>query len=182
MVALTSSPAAPGTSRNRVLVIGSTAPDSAPVREALVNCRLEKADVACVISPEDAGRHVHDDVAAILLDLQSEDALEVVARIREQWPRVRVILFHSGNDRLLCMEVLAAAREPGAPPTVNLSGRQLEILRHLASGLSVKEIAQAMRMSYKSVDSLKYRLMRRLAIRDRVGLTRFAIREGLVAP
>jgi DNA-binding NarL/FixJ family response regulator len=64
---------------------------------------------------------------------------------------------------------------------VPLSDRQIQILKHLAEGMSVKEIASKLKMSYKSVDSLKYRMMRRLRIHDRVDLARFAIREGLAS-
>lgn len=60
-----------------------------------------------------------------------------------------------------------------------LTGRQLEVLRHLARGASVKEIARAMDLSEKSVDSHKYRIMAKLGIHDRVELARYAIREGL---
>ncbi|MBI1348978.1 response regulator [bacterium] len=63
-----------------------------------------------------------------------------------------------------------------------LTGRQLEVLRHLASGQSVKEIAKLMHLSQKSVDSHKYRIMNKLGIHDRVELSRFAIREGLMVP
>ena len=64
----------------------------------------------------------------------------------------------------------------------NLTGRQLEVLRHLARGQSVKEIARVMHLSQKSVDSHKYRIMNKLGIHDRVELARFAIREGLMLP
>ncbi len=64
----------------------------------------------------------------------------------------------------------------------NMTARQLEILRHLANGRSVKEIARVMHLSEKSVDSHKYRIMTRLQLHDRVVLTKFAIREGLVLP
>jgi DNA-binding NarL/FixJ family response regulator len=63
-----------------------------------------------------------------------------------------------------------------------LTGRQLEVLRHLARGESVKEIATQMHLSQKSVDSHKYRIMNKLGIHDRVELARFAIREGLMIP
>jgi DNA-binding NarL/FixJ family response regulator len=64
----------------------------------------------------------------------------------------------------------------------SLTPRQLEVLRHLARGDSVKEVARKMFLSSKSVDSHKYRIMQRLGVRDRVHLARFAIREGLVTP
>jgi len=64
----------------------------------------------------------------------------------------------------------------------SLTGRQLDVLRQLALGHSVKEIARQMHLSPKSVDSHKYRIMRQLDIHDRVALARYAIREGLVLP
>lgn len=67
-------------------------------------------------------------------------------------------------------------------PLTALTGRQLEVLRHLANGASVKEIARLMHLSQKSVDSHKYRIMHKLGIHDRVELARFAIREGLIRP
>ncbi|WP_437206496.1 response regulator [Planctomicrobium sp. SH664] len=65
---------------------------------------------------------------------------------------------------------------------MKLSSRQLDVLRHLASGLSVRDIATRMQLTEKAVDSQKYRLMKRLCIHDRVELSRMAIREGLLEP
>lgn len=64
----------------------------------------------------------------------------------------------------------------------SLTGRQLEVMRLLAQGSSVKEVAKQLSLSEKSVDSHKYRLMYKLGIHDRVELTRLAIREGLMFP
>jgi DNA-binding NarL/FixJ family response regulator len=61
-----------------------------------------------------------------------------------------------------------------------LSSQQISILRHLATGLSVKEVAKEMGLSEKAVESQKYRLMLKLVIHDRVELTKFAIREGII--
>jgi DNA-binding NarL/FixJ family response regulator len=63
-----------------------------------------------------------------------------------------------------------------------LTNRQLEVLRHLARGASVKEVAKTLHLSQKSVDSHKYRIMHKLGIHDRVHLARYAIREGLMLP
>ena len=62
----------------------------------------------------------------------------------------------------------------------DLTARQLEVLRHLARGASVKEVAKLMHLSQKSVDSHKYRIMNKLGIHDRVDLTRYAIREQII--
>ncbi|MCG6154706.1 response regulator transcription factor [Rubinisphaera margarita] len=61
-----------------------------------------------------------------------------------------------------------------------LTNRQREVLCLLAEGFSVKEIASMMHLSAKSVDSHKYRIMKKLKLNDRVRLARYAIREGLI--
>ena len=51
-----------------------------------------------------------------------------------------------------------------------------------AKGLSKKEIAPLMHISVKIVDKHVTQLMTKLEIHDRVGLSRYAIREGLIEP
>ena len=65
-------------------------------------------------------------------------------------------------------------------PTEDLTPRQLEVLCHLARGLSKKETAREMGIRVKTVDNHCSHLMETLAIHDRVELARFAIREGLI--
>ncbi len=67
-------------------------------------------------------------------------------------------------------------------PVASLTPLELQILECVALGYQVKEIAAKFGTSYKAVENQKYRMMRRLGLRDRVEATRFAIREGLVAP
>lgn len=61
-----------------------------------------------------------------------------------------------------------------------LSSRELEVLKYLAQGLAKKQIAKYLDISAKTVDAHAWRLMKKLAIHDRVELARYAIREGLV--
>jgi len=61
-----------------------------------------------------------------------------------------------------------------------LTLRQLQVLRHLVRGESVKEVARTMTLSERAIESHKYRIMQKLGIHDRVELARFAIREGLM--
>ena len=65
---------------------------------------------------------------------------------------------------------------------LTLTNRQLEVLRHLARGESVKEVAKSMMLSERAIESHKYRIMQKLGIHDRVELARYAIREGLTVP
>jgi len=64
----------------------------------------------------------------------------------------------------------------------SLTGRELEVLTYIAKGHSKKEIAKLMHLSVKTVENHTASVMTRLDIHDRVQLTRFAIREGLIEP
>lgn len=61
-----------------------------------------------------------------------------------------------------------------------LTDRQIEVLRQIALGHRVKDIAKQMHLSTKSVESHKYRIMNRLGMRDRVELALYALREKLI--
>ena len=63
-----------------------------------------------------------------------------------------------------------------------LSPRERELLRILAKGLSLKEAATILGISYKTADKQKASLIAKLDIHNRVELARFAIREGMVEP
>jgi DNA-binding NarL/FixJ family response regulator len=67
-------------------------------------------------------------------------------------------------------------------PTKRLTDRQLEILRHLARGDTVKSVAHKLFISAKSVDNQKLNIMSKLGVRDKVRLALFAVREGLIQP
>ena len=68
----------------------------------------------------------------------------------------------------------------GADPLAALSPRQAEVLRMVAEGKSTKEIARLLDLSPKTVDIHRAQVMQRLDIHDVAGLTRFAVRAGLV--
>jgi DNA-binding NarL/FixJ family response regulator len=68
-----------------------------------------------------------------------------------------------------------------APEGPALTPRQREILQLIAEGRSTREIAQRLHVSVKTVETHRAQLMERLGIRDVAGLTRYAIRIGLVS-
>ncbi|HLQ76389.1 MAG TPA: response regulator transcription factor [Terriglobia bacterium] len=62
----------------------------------------------------------------------------------------------------------------------SLSGREREVLRVLAEGHSVKEIAYRLKLSVKTVEAHKYNLMRKLDVHDRTELVKYAIQKKLI--
>jgi DNA-binding NarL/FixJ family response regulator len=77
---------------------------------------------------------------------------------------------------------LVSAEAPGVPKDAKrLTLRQLEILRLVAEGYQNKEIAQLLKISVKTVEFHKTRIMSELNIHTPAGLTRYAIDHGIAA-
>lgn len=144
-------------------------------------------------------RSIQPDIGTVLLtahlqDSHIDDALSIRANalLTTRVPvesMVKAIRCAARGTTYFCNEVSARVigfQRSGSRGVVAksraalLTGREIEVLRHIASGMAVKEIAKAMTISPKTVDSHRAHLMTKLAIHDRVHLTRFAIREGLV--
>lgn len=78
------------------------------------------------------------------------------------------------------MSGLMSGAQEGASSLDALTTRQREILQMIAEGKSTKEIAFALDVSIKTVETHRAALMERLDIRDVAGLALFAARHGLV--
>lgn len=76
---------------------------------------------------------------------------------------------------------LERGRQAAAMPT-RLSRREAELLPLLARGLPLREAASQMGICYKTADSYRTSLLRKLGVRDRVELARYAIRHQLIVP
>jgi DNA-binding NarL/FixJ family response regulator len=61
-----------------------------------------------------------------------------------------------------------------------LSKREIELLRLIADGLRNKEIAHQLGLTVKSAETYRQRLMKKLNVDSTAGLTRYAIREGII--
>ena len=68
----------------------------------------------------------------------------------------------------------------GERPREVLTPRELEVLKLIAEAHSSKEIAQILVISIKTVERHRANILEKLGMRDRVELTRYAIRRGLV--
>jgi len=61
-----------------------------------------------------------------------------------------------------------------------LSDREKEVLRLVAEGCATKEVAEKLYISPKTVENHRANIMKKLNIRDRTGLTKYALRLGLI--
>jgi DNA-binding NarL/FixJ family response regulator len=63
-----------------------------------------------------------------------------------------------------------------------LTARETEVVKLIAEGSTTKEIAETLVISPKTVERHRANILEKLQLRDRVDLTRWAIRQGLVEP
>ena len=67
-------------------------------------------------------------------------------------------------------------------PLEQLTERQREILRLIAEGQNTKQIAELLKVSPKTVEYHRMKLMAGLNLHDIAGLVRFAVKVGLITP
>jgi len=97
---------------------------------------------------------------------------------------VRVV--HSGRRYLhpsMAHEVLEllVEAEKGEDPVSRLSSRERQVLQMIAEGNGASEIASALSLSVRTVETYRARLMEKLDIRDVPSLVKFAIRNGITS-
>ena len=83
--------------------------------------------------------------------------------------------------RALMREHLEGAAN-GEPREDVLTPRELEVVKLVAEAHSTEQIAELLVISPKTVERHRENILAKLGMRDRVELTRYAIRRGLVEP
>jgi two-component system invasion response regulator UvrY len=65
-------------------------------------------------------------------------------------------------------------------PHERLSDREFDVMRGIASGKSVSDVAADMRLSVKTVSTYRARLLEKMGMENNAELTRYALEHGLV--
>jgi DNA-binding NarL/FixJ family response regulator len=73
-------------------------------------------------------------------------------------------------------------RDPAAGPAEPLTAREQQVLKLIAEAHTNREIGEILHLAEKTVESHRGNILRKLGMRDRVELVRYAIRRGLVEP
>lgn len=206
------------------------ADDHAIVRAGLRRLVEESGDMQVVAEAADGREAIHlirelrPDVAIIDLSMPHIDGLEVIQRLRPEFPQLPIIVLtmHTENQYVIraieegamgyitkqsapeqlvkaIRKVLGGSRfltddaaeslalkvsqgRRGRSGLDDLSTRELQVLRRLALGHTNREIAEAYNISIKTVDTYRFRLLKKLDLRNNADLSRFAIQNGLIEP
>jgi DNA-binding NarL/FixJ family response regulator len=89
---------------------------------------------------------------------------------------------YPGAVRALIREHLERARRGEAGRADPLTPREQEIVKLIAEAHNNDQIAELLFISKKTVERHRANILEKLGMRDRVELTRYAIRRGLVQP
>ena len=108
--------------------------------------------------------------------LKTQAAEDLIRAIREI---SRGEVYLSPGVALSVVDAYLQKTDPAADP---LTPRERQTLQLIAEGKSTKEVARVLNISFKTAESHRNRIMKKLDIHEVAGLVRYAIRRGLVNP
>jgi DNA-binding NarL/FixJ family response regulator len=89
---------------------------------------------------------------------------------------------YAGAIGALIRDYLGRMEGAGARPADELTPRETEVVKLIAEGYSSRDIAGVLHISEHTVERHRSNVLEKLHLKDRVALTRYAIRRGLVDP
>ncbi|MCM2390496.1 response regulator [Streptomyces albipurpureus] len=116
-------------------------------------------------------------VGYVLKSVADRDLVEACRAAMRDEP-----FLYPGAINTLIRSYLNHAREGGTLPAKAITDREEEILKLVAEGHTSKEIASILVISVKTVERHRANLLQKLGLKDRLELTRYAIRVGLIEP
>ena len=147
--------------------------------QATREIREQAPDVAVLIlSMHDDERYLFEALKAgasgyVLKRQADEDLLDAVRAVQRGEP-----FLTPDAQRALIKDVL----ERGPDQADELTPREQEVVKLVAEAHTNREIAEILHLSEKTVESHRANAMRKLGMRDRVELVRYAVRRGLIEP
>jgi len=148
----------------------------------------------------DAARHIRQSTPACRMifltmaqdpDLAAEafrvGALGFLLKTSAGWELVQAVESALRGNRYVTPSLQRALQEaplehPEASAHAELTTRQREVLRLLASGQSMKQVARELGVSRRTVAFHKYQVMGKFHLASNAELVQFAIRQGVIGP
>jgi DNA-binding NarL/FixJ family response regulator len=132
-----------------------------------------------ILSMHDDERYLFEALKAgasgyVLKTQADADLLEAIRAVERDEP-----FLTPAAQQALIKDVLERGRDEGDE---ELTPREEEIVKLVAEAHTTREIAEILHLSEKTVENHRGNAMRKLGMRDRVELVRYAIKRGLIEP
>lgn len=166
--------------RPEVVVLDLQLPDLSGVEVVRRLIAIDPAVRVLMLSASGEQQDVLDAVKAgalgyLLKSAGRAELLDAVARTH-----AGDAVFTPGLAGLVLSEYRRLAAVPAAPAdTPSLTGRETEVLRLVAKGLTYRQIAERLVVSHRTVQNHVQNTLGKLQLHNRVELTRYAIEQGL---
>jgi DNA-binding NarL/FixJ family response regulator len=103
---------------------------------------------------------------------------------------VEAIYKTAKGEQFMCGKIVSAVLDEKGPAAIstyncagiNISEREMEIIKYIAEGLSNKEVADKLFISAHTVTTHRKNIMAKLGVNNTAGLVLFAVRENLISP
>lgn len=182
--------------------------------------QVEEAEGACDVLR--LARSRGWDAIVLDLDLPGKSGMEVLKELRQEYPRLPVLILSMHPEDQFAIRTLKAGAagymtkasapdelvsalrrivrggkyiseavaekllfdlDKGAdrPPHERLSDREFQVMRLIASGRTVSEIADELNLSVPTISTYRTRIMEKMTMRTNAELTHYAIQRGLVS-
>jgi two-component system response regulator NreC len=129
---------------------------------------------------------MHDDPAYLAAAVAAGASGYVVKKVADSELLTAIRAVHAGRTFVDFTSHKASDRLPmrmgdeAGPQAKDLSRREREVLRLLAQGNSNRQVADAIRVSVKTVETYRTRLKEKLGLKGRPELYRFAVESGIL--
>jgi DNA-binding NarL/FixJ family response regulator len=103
---------------------------------------------------------------------------------------IEAIYKTANGEQFMCGKIVSAVLDEKGPAAIasyncdgiNISEREMEIIKCIAEGLSNKEVADKLFLSTHTVTTHRKNIMAKLGVNNTAGLVLFAVRENLISP
>lgn len=153
-------------SPNGIEVIAEVVSQDPSIRILVLSASGESADVLAAVKAGATGY--------LVKSASREDLLDAVRRVAEGVP-----VFTPGLAAMMLGEFQRVGGRPASPPDAELTARETEILRMVATGMAYRQIAERLVLSHRTVQNHVQNILGKLQMHNRVELTRFAIERGI---
>ena len=136
----------------------------------------------------------HEPNLILLYDqIDDQDSFDLAKQLKESSPDLKIVMLGVQDNTIRDAaagkppspstsygKVLASMKDRSSNPAVDLTPRELQVLRHVGYGLSNDEIARSLEISVETIKEHVQNILRKMGVQDRTQAAVWAVKQKLV--